>query len=555
MKRFLLTLTAISVLTGFANAGLTGTHSGKITNIYANQNGNYLFRVTNLDGSTSTTLYDLWIPTSAVGSKNMLSVVRRVAEWHQGLVRRRRLDLYHGSGHGYLGDPVNRHATGLTAGILLLGGAAGTATAQIFTPGNPAVVYTKAQLDNIPCVHKTLFNKPLVIDASLSFMKQYSLDQVRVLWTSPWGLDLYDFNTLSRGDFLNTREYEAQHDQISGALPSEWYPAGERTGGGRWTLNKNYSGSATADVDGFIQNIYKISDVEWLGFIHIERSDQNMAQPTVVDRLYAIGLAYSKDTGRTWTYAGDIIRPGYDKLGDKDNAGYQYLSNIGGIPYTVVKDAGSDYFYVYFNEYALTPASPTVPSSHQYTAVARAKVSDAVADAKAGSISHPWKKYRPSAGGNWAESGLTGSGFAVLPSTMDDMNAGFYDMHTRAAFSPFLQRHLLLANAVEWEGGVGGRLYRRLVMFTSMNGLDWARKKVVDESYGDVAPDFKPGYNVTYGSFVSTSGASDDYHQVGRDFSLIYPRQYKADYTNADLISLPITAVPDLTPSYNALFN
>lgn len=82
MKRFLLTLTAISVLTGFANAGLTGTHSGKITNIYANQNGNYLFRVTNLDGSTSTTLYDLWIPSTATGSKNMLSVV--LAAWQNG---------------------------------------------------------------------------------------------------------------------------------------------------------------------------------------------------------------------------------------------------------------------------------------------------------------------------------------------------------------------------------------------------------------------------------------------------------------------------------------
>jgi hypothetical protein len=425
--------------------------------------------------------------------------------------------------------------------------------AQIFRQEDYVRLYSKTQLDAVACVHKTLFNLPLNIDASLSFLKQTSLDQIKVLWTSPWGIDWYKDGRISGKNFFGIREFEAEHDELS-ALPTQWLPAGESTGGGRWTLNKNYSGSATADVDGFIQNIRKLSATELLGFIHIERSNQNMAQTQVVDRLYAIGLAYSKDAGHTWTYAGDVIRPKHDALGDTwAGTSNMYLSNIGGIPYTIVTDGGVDYFYVYFNEYVLTSAHPGSPSSQPFTSVARAKVSDVIANAKAGKITTLWKKYNPNSTGMWTQEGIGGQGAGILPYTLDDSNAGFYDTHSRAAYCAPIKKYLLLSNRAEWLGGVGGQLWRKLVLFTSRDGLSWVENKVVDASFG-VAPDYTSPYTLAYGSFVSSDPiSSDDFNTVGKDITVIYPRQYNGDYTNSDLYSTKLTVIQDLSPSYSLL--
>lgn len=425
---------------------------------------------------------------------------------------------------------------------MALGSFQGIAEAQIFRQDPFVRLYSKGGLDAVPSVHRTLFNKPLFIDASLSFLKQTSGDQVRVLWSSPWGLDWYSEGRISTKDFFRTREFEAEHDELSGTLGSQWLPAQS----GRWTLNKNYSGPATADVDGFIQSVYKLSSTELLGFIHIERSNQNMAQTTVVDRLYAIGIAYSSNNGHNWTYAGDVIRPSHDALGDSwANGTNTYFSNIGGVPYTVVKDGGVDYFYVYFNEHVLTASNPTRPSSQGYTAVARARVSDVIADAKFGRVRSLWKKYNPSSTGNWVQEGLSGRGIGILPHTLDDPDAAFFDMHSRAAFCVPLNRYLLVANRAEWLGGTGVELWRKLVLFSSIDGLSWVEKQVVDEAIG---------YNLMYSSFVSSAaGTSDDFNKVGKEFTLIYPRQLNSDYVNSELYSRKITVFQDLTPSYSVL--
>jgi hypothetical protein len=84
MKRIIASLSlSVALLVGISNATPAGTHRGKVVNLYTNVlNGNIAFNVINLDGTTSTTQVQFWVPASSTGAKNVLSTL--LAAWQNG---------------------------------------------------------------------------------------------------------------------------------------------------------------------------------------------------------------------------------------------------------------------------------------------------------------------------------------------------------------------------------------------------------------------------------------------------------------------------------------
>jgi hypothetical protein len=451
--------------------------------------------------------------------------------------------------------------------VFLLAGFSQNVNGQIFRKGNPELFYSQSQLAAIPCV-----SMPMVIDASLTIIKDWYYDPNNqlALWSSPSGIDWYVGGTVANKDFFYARNYEAEaYDQTS--KPQMWIGANTRTQKIAH-LNKNYSGAdcttpcdATADAVAFISNVYQISASNnngnpyayLLGFVHIERTNVLGFGSEQADRRYAIGIAYSANNGTTWTYAGDVIRPAYDALGDG------YASNIGGIPYVVVNEGGEDYFYVYYNEHVNA-------ASRWYPSVARVKVADATAQAVSGTVDvSKWKKLANTASPSWTEPGLTGTGKPILPWVINVPDITAYDMHSDAAYCAPLKKYFLLANKVEWDAPLpGGNLWRKLSLLTSSDAVNWSSGTDVDSSYvpgsqytlyQGVSP-----YEPFYGSFVSNDiGASDDSHVIGREFSVIYSRKLRVQspsgaYSHGlagDLYGRKIKADPDLTPIRSLLLD
>ncbi len=223
----------------------------------------------------------------------------------------------------------------------------------------------------------------------------------------------------------------------------------------------------------FINNVYKRDNGDLLGFSHLEKFDFTI--PGYVE--FAIGLIYSTDNGDNWTYCGEIIRPQED------------TSNIGGVPYLTI----GDYFYVYFNEKPI--------NSERIISVARAKIND-VLNAAAGGDVVAWQKYK---NGAWSEDGLTGAGSNIIPDALD----WHHDVHSDAAYNRALGKYMLTVQTHN---------YGQLLLYTSVDGINWADKIVVDETAAN-------NYIQAYSFFVGLVDATDDSREVGSEFYIFYPRK------------------------------
>ena len=97
--------------------------------------------------------------------------------------------------------------------------------------------------------------------------------------------------------------------------------------------------------------------------------------PPVYPAIYRIGLCYSRNSGDSWTFCGDIIG-----VNDTTHDTVDMAFNIGGAPYLII----DGFIYVYFNEKS--------PVSKQYPSVARAELSSVVSAARASNVTK-WLKY------------------------------------------------------------------------------------------------------------------------------------------------------------------
>ncbi len=146
----------------------------------------------------------------------------------------------------------------------------------------------------------------------------------------------------------------------------------------------------------WIANVYQHPDGV-LAFIHVEGAPEGPGDTCPNDQCSHVGLAWSVNGGYSYTYLGKIISANPES------------TNIQGIPY-VVKDG---YFYAYYHDGA-------------YVAVARALLSDVIAQAKLGQTLSWMKFYNGSfsqAGVGGLSSSLTGNPFGIS--------------HTDAAYSTY----------------------------------------------------------------------------------------------------------------------
>src|SRR4029453_6428867 len=82
--------------------------------------------------------------------------------------------------------------------------------------------------------------------------------------------------------------------------------------------------------DLWLYGVFKIDSTHLLGVVHREKNGGGSGPPS------SMGLAYSSDTGDSWTYLGDILQPQEPNV------------IVWNGPYLIVVP----YFYVYFSDYA-----------------------------------------------------------------------------------------------------------------------------------------------------------------------------------------------------------
>lgn len=268
----------------------------------------------------------------------------------------------------------------------------------------------------------------------------------------------------------------------------------------------------------YIQNIYAVSPKELLGFVHVERHPSrtmiDRKQPSkIIDRLYAVGIAWSDNGGVTWTYCGDIVLPFWDAIDDTVHLSrgmvHTVLSNIGGIPYLITRDCeNGDSLYVFFNE---TPRKRQLT----YPAAARGPLDSVIAYARRGRVvtDHWNKEAFPS----WTADPLHGLAGRILP---PEPPGCAYDMHSDAAFCSATGQYLMTVNMTDNSRGSGTTVFS-LLLFFSVNGTSWHFLTILDSS---------SRYQPVFSSLISEKNdAAIDSHVVGSDFYILYARRPVAD--------------------------
>jgi hypothetical protein len=260
----------------------------------------------------------------------------------------------------------------------------------------------------------------------------------------------------------------------------------------------------------WLTSIYRVNATTLLGFIHHEYAAVNgtYGQP------FAVGLAYSTNTGDTWTYLGDIAR----NWAYCNSTSYPVDGcNIGGSFYLVV----GPYFYVYHDERFGDDATS---ADVRGIVVMRALVSD-VLTAAANGQNVTWMKY--SGGGAWNIDALTG-GVApgIIPSTQwssADRIGVLWTSHSAA-----LNKYLM---AVYTFGPT-------TVIYLSDDGVNWPAGAAIlaDDSTG-ASPPQTPVYN----AFASLDPAADDRSEVGANFSMLYTRKHNSNYSIDDYYRRRVT--------------
>lgn len=244
----------------------------------------------------------------------------------------------------------------------------------------------------------------------------------------------------------------------------------------------------------WVENTYQISSTELVAFCHIEKAvDANgVAVPT---GWWGIGLAYSSDRGATFRKLGTVI--GSDVPGADGSSG-----NVYGVPY-VVKDG---YFYAYYGE-------------QQGPSVARARVSDVIAAARAGTVT-PWVKFYD---GTWTEPGLNGHASPVMPDPTR------YAVHGDAAYSTYLGKYVL--SGYTHQPGKGAFLAFSDDA-TSFGEPSWLHRS--DATGKDALSPYETIVPVDAG----TGGVLDN-GVVGQSFYVYYGYRAKvADATSTDIANL-----------------
>jgi len=229
-----------------------------------------------------------------------------------------------------------------------------------------------------------------------------------------------------------------------------------------------------------------------IGFFHLE-----WTLKTKGGTYFRLGLAISKDGGKSFNWCGYIIEPdlSYETWfnhwrGRKKVGGHHAFSNIGLANY-IIKDG---YFYLY---YADTRDKPD--TSIQGTAVARAKVEDVLAAAE-NLQTAPWNKYY---NGGWNESGMSGK---FTPLNIEPI--GF--LHGDAAYNSYLNKYALVTRAGKVTGpnGIIGKSSSILISF-SKDGINWSDWQIIH----------KDNHLHDYPSIISMG---DNNEVIGKSFWVYY---------------------------------
>ena len=256
-----------------------------------------------------------------------------------------------------------------------------------------------------------------------------------------------------------------------------------------WDYNGYYQDTDQEGV--WILGMYKRDNGDLLGITH---SEVNFAADKTTFH-FSIGLGYSVDDGKSWTYCGEIIRPADDR------------ANIGGGAYIIV----GDYLYVYYNDGISiddadnTTDAETAERNSRRQCVARARLDDVLKKASNHKVGI-WYKYKD---GHWDIPGLSKTaGTDLIPKVY-----GAEDVHSDAAYCTALEKYLLTVQT---------HTAHKLLLFSSIDGIQWTREAIVDDTDEDI---MQP-----YSCFVDYDGPTADCSQVDGSFYIYYPRKSFTDH-------------------------
>ncbi|MDO8951289.1 MAG: hypothetical protein Q7U86_01630 [Draconibacterium sp.] len=232
----------------------------------------------------------------------------------------------------------------------------------------------------------------------------------------------------------------------------------------------------------WIMSMYKISNNELLAFVHTE-SCYDLSRPCEEgEKLFTVGLGYSKDNGESWTFLGDILRP------------YKYdrpvkTPNVGGVGYVIAGDE----FQIFFQEFN--------DEGKRQAGTARANMKQVIDAARKGK-SFEWKKLK---NGQFTVPGLTALSDDMLSNHEFDVN-----MHCKATYAPSIDKYLLLA----WSTYDGNPV---LYLFASSDAINWELAETIT--------DHNTKSRIMYPFFGSLY--SDDVHEVGNEFNIYWGRNHR----------------------------
>lgn len=258
----------------------------------------------------------------------------------------------------------------------------------------------------------------------------------------------------------------------------------------------------------FLKNVIDLGKGELLGLLHLEYMKNYINNPPVYPAIYRIGLCYSRNSGDSWTFCGDIIG-----VNDTTHDTVDMAFNIGGAPYLII----DGFIYVYFNEKS--------PVSKQYPSVARAELSSVVSAARASNVTK-WLKYNKNSK-NFDQDGISGLGSPVI-------NREYLDVHSDATYCNYLKKYLLIVRENSDPG---------LFMYISADGIEWSRTQKLASDNIDQGVQRHP----VYPFFVSLSdGSNSDMSIVGKEFyvyfiNIHWPLSYNWVGTDLPLNRLKIT--------------
>jgi hypothetical protein len=223
-------------------------------------------------------------------------------------------------------------------------------------------------------------------------------------------------------------------------------------------VEEHAKGAKHAGNTAWIANLYRDAETgNIIVFVHLEyKNKSKWDKSDVVGSFYGrLGLAISKDNGKSFQWLGYIIAPNvkYRDWQDAIEAGEKKHTNTGLCSY-IVKD---DYFYLYYRD--------TNEKSGEFgLAVARVRIEDLTTKAAQGQVT-PWKKYYK---GQWEEDGIEGR---FTPLNIPPLGS----MHGDAAYNSHLEKYILVVRYGKRHGGPKGSL----LISCSDDGLEWSEWKTV----------------------------------------------------------------------------